>query len=107
MAIEKNNYPFSVNSTNPAPLELVRRLWNPRSAGPGLQVAVSVKTGHYIGGCLESVERTQGSGYHIVTYNYIYIIIYIYTCDYIYMTIHKYYTEPYMTVASPFQTSKW
>ena len=84
MAIEKNNYPFSVNSTNPAPLELVRRLWNPRSAGPGLQVAVSVKTGHYIGGCLESVERTQGSGYHIVTYNY----IYIYYNIYIHVTIY-------------------
>ena len=35
------------------------------------------------------------------------IYIYIHTYDYIYMTIHKYYTELYMTVASPCQTSKW
>ena len=59
MAIEKKSLAIGVNSTN-RPLELVRRLWNPPSAaGPaGLQVAVSVKTGHDIGGWLESVERT-------------------------------------------------
>lgn len=62
--VSLEDYPIGVNSTNVQPPTLVRPLWNPPATG--LQVAVSVNTGSYKGGWLESVETTLFR-YHIVT----------------------------------------